>query len=528
MAAINQITTKVYSDFAGGVNLYLGPRQVQDNESPNATNCDFKGKGGIGNRSGYTQIGSNSGYTSGIYGMTEFHTHTLDYAIKFASNGSNVVLSYSTGGSWTAVTGTTFTDATNMDTVQAIDSTAASYTGADGKLFSFNGTDTMVKFDGTSWASHTGAATLLYGAYYDNRLWGVDPTYKDTLKFSTKTPDATKPLDFVSNGTSSNPGTVTFTPGAGTEITGIKVFKNSLYILTRKEIYSLIPASSANTFTITLVTAAIGCVSHRSISVVENDLFFASDDGIYALGEVSTFVSVRNTNKSLRIQRLFDGLSGASKTKLTGRYFNYKYHLFYPLYGGKNDSCMVYDIRYQAWQDWRNIAANDATRYTDSTKQANFYFGNPTNGKIYQLYSGTTDDGTSISSTWYSKSYDDNLSDYLKLYFYTDFLFGLLTGTVTVTVIFNDSQTSASTSITQQAPMGGFGQVVFGRAKFGGANDATTISSVVGLPLRLKAKGQKFAVQYLVTSTGSWRLDAIGQAKMVMTPWKFPAAQKLN
>ncbi len=41
---------KYYFDFSGGANLFLSPRQIKDTESPQTINCDFKGKGGVGNR----------------------------------------------------------------------------------------------------------------------------------------------------------------------------------------------------------------------------------------------------------------------------------------------------------------------------------------------------------------------------------------------------------------------------------------------------------------------------------------------
>ena len=524
-----QLNKRVRQDFGGGVNNYLGPRQVKDNESPEALNCDFKGKSGVGNREGYSEIGAVADDRTEIWGMAEFHDSTADQLIKFASDGSNIALYHSTdGGAWTAVTGTTFTDNVNMDVVQAISTTTSPYVGGDGTLFSFNGTDTMVKYDGSSWASHTGAATLLYGALYDNRLWGVDPTYKDTLKFSTKTPDATQPLNFVTDGTSSTKGTVTFRPGSGEEIIGIKSFKNYLYVFLRNAIFRLSAASAANTFTVELITSAVGCVSHRSIEQVEEDLLFAADDGIYSLGEVANYTSIRTTNKSLRVQGIFDALDGADKQKLVGSYHNFKYHLFYPEFGGENTTCAVYDVRYKGWQIWTNIAGQDATTYTDSTGAKGLYFGEPSTGEVNMMYSGTTDDGTAISSSWTSASFDEDNPDVLKLFMHSTFVFGDLGGSVTVKVIFDDSEVSATTTVTQQKPQGGFGRGVFGRSAFGDNVNNITVTQYINQPLRLKAKGKKFAVQYQITSTGQWRLDGVTQTMIVFGHYKFPASLKLN
>lgn len=514
----NQLVTKYRNDFSGGCNYFLGARQVRDKESPNAINCDFKGQTGVGNRLGYSQIGSVGSSRTEIFGMNEYHTSSIDQAIKFASNGSNVAIGYGTGGTWTFVTTTTFTDNVNMDSVQA-----------GGNLYLFNGADDMYYWDGSAIQSFTSEGVpALYGEYFDKRLWGVDPSNKDTLLFSVQYGDGTKPLSFTNNGTSSNKGSLTFQPGSGKEISGIRKFKDYLYVFLTDSIYRVSTTSTINVFSVELITRSIGCVSHRSICQVGEDLFFAADDGVYSVGEVANYTSVRTTNKSARIQQVFDSLSSTNKSKLVGRYFNFKYHLFYSLFGTYNDSCVCYDVRYQGWQDWRNIAANDATTYTDSTNEVHFYFGEPTTGEVHELYSGSTDDGAAITSTWYSKSFDDDLPDITKLYFDTTFILGSISGTIYLSCIYNDTETLSSTTISQQRPQGGFGRDAFGKKAFGDATNTTTVIQYQNVPLRLKSKQQKFAVQYRISTTAQWRLDKIVQTFIPFNRFKFPAIYKLN
>lgn len=539
----NTLVKKVINSFSDGVDLYSGVRQVKDGASPNSTNCDFKGKTGVGNRGGYTQVQTIGDYDDVVRGMATYSTNsTTHQLIKFASKGgaTDLALNYTTysGGvlqAWTEVAGTTFASTADMNVVQASAFSGAAYTGAAGTLFSFNGTDTMVKYAGSSWAAHTGAATLLYGAFYDGRLWGVDPTYKDVLKFSTKTPDATQALNFATDGTSSKKGSITFTPGAGVEIVALKTFKGYLYVFTRNEIYSVFPASQPDTFTISLVTGALGCVSHRSVEVVENDLYFASLDGVYTIGDVATFTTVRANNRSLPISPVYAEISGTNKAKMVGRYFNFKYHLFYSLGGTANDSCFVYDIRYKAWQDWRNIAANDAVVFKPGVGgggdiiSPTFYFGHPTNGKVFQLYDGSlTDDGTNISSEWHSKSYDYGEVDVMKLFFDSTFVFGVLTGQLRMKIVMNDLEVVADIPVVERKGQGGFGAGAFGRFAFGDGFVTFRQSQNTNNPLRIKAKGQKFAIQYRITSTDEWRLDSTSQTYIPFDHFKFPAINKLN
>lgn len=532
---MNKFKVNYRENFAGGTDYTYGSRQVDDSESPDSVNCDFKGKTGVGNRSGYTQVGSVTDSRTKVYGLTEYHTSAVDLAVKFASNGSTIAVYSSAGGAWSGLGGNTFTDARNVDSVQATIMTSvptpASPVTTDGLLFTFNGVDAMQKISSSSVGAHTGGTIGFYGEYFDKRLWCVDEQYQDVLNFSTQTTDATKPLDFTANGTSSNPGTITIRPGSGAKIRGLKSFKDSLYIfLYPYGIYQISATSTANVYSVALITNAIGCVSHRSIAQVGEDLFFAADDGVYSLGDVANYAGViRTTCKSLKMQRIFDNLSGANKQMLVGAFYNFKYHLFYSLYGTNNDSAIVYDVRYRAWQDWRNIAANDATTYTAPDGTANFYFGTPTTGKIQELYSGTTDDGTAISSYWTSKSFTEDLPDTLKIYDFTTFMMGALNGTANFTTIFDDTLISIPKTLSQNKPQGGMGRDALGRKALGDAtNTNSAVTIVSNTPQRLKAFGKHFSVQYKVSSSGDWRLDSISQHFLPMAFYVFPSSNRLN
>lgn len=512
--ATNKFTDKRYDDFSGGDNYYFGSRQINDNESPDSVNCDFLGKSGVGNRQGYSQIGAVTNSRTKIYGLDEFHSSSADQILKFAGNGTNTKMYYSTGDSWSE-SSETFAN-TDMDGVQA-----------GGYFYTANGSDVMKKWDGTAWSSVVNGTIGVHPEYYDKRLWVVDTTDKGLLKFSGQWSTTSKLGDF----TDSSAGTITFRPGSGAEIRGIKSFKNALYVwLYPFGVYSVSPATAENTFNISLITNAVGCVSHRSIAQVGEDIFFASDDGVYSLGDVANYSGVvRSTNRSSKIQRVFNNMTGINKTKLVGEYFNFKYHLYYSLFGSNNDSCMAYDVRYKSWQDWRNMSANDATLFTDSDYNSYFVFGESDTGKVQKMYSGSTDDGTPISSYWFSKSFDEKIPERMKLYFDTTFLFGQLNGTVNVSVIFNDTEVSTTKSISQLKPQGGFGRDCYGRNPFGrSSNTIVNITSLVGVPLRMKAKGQKFAIQYKISSTGQWRLDNITQLLQVFDHFKFVSQYKLN
>jgi hypothetical protein len=525
--------------FDGGVNYTFGSRQIADNESPDAVNCDFKGKTGVGNRMGYTQLGEPSTYDEGK-GLAQFHTSSIDQAIKFVSNGTNCILSYSTGGAWTDVTGTTFTSK-NIDTCQ----------GAS-KLFTGNGTEVMRHWNGSAWADTTNGTKGYYPTYFNSRVWVKDEENEDMLNFSGQygasdngeSGGAT--TDKLGDFTDASAGWIRFKPGSGAKINGLVTFKNALYVLLSDSIYTVAPATEANTFTVTLLTNSVGCVSHRSIKQVEEDIYFAGDDGVYSLGDVANYTTVRTTNKSGKVQRIFDGLSATQKAALVGAYFNFKYYLFYQRGSATNDACLVYDIRYKAWQDWRNISANDAKVITLANARRLFFI-EPLTAEVQELGVGTTDDGAPINSYWTSKSFDEEIPDVMKFYFDTSFLFGTLSGSVTASVIFNDTEVAVTKALSQNKPMGGFGRNVVGdgfpgagtfagvagalvttQGGLGFTENTVTVVQAYNFPQRLKAKGKKYAIQYKVSSTNFWRLDSISQYVSAFDHFKILPSLKLN
>lgn len=511
---------KYRSKFAGGYNPFLGPRQIEDDESPDMSNCDFFGKSGIGNRLGYSKVGTTSTYTSAGYGLGTLHTATYHQMLKFISNGVNTVLSTSTdGASWSNVTTTTFVNK-KIDGCQAGD-----------YFYIGNGADSMKHWTGAAWAVTTNGTLGYHPTYYNNRLWVKDETYPDRLNFSGQSvagADGGASADKLGDFSDASAGYIRFKPGSGAEIIGMKVFKNALYVFLRDSIYSVSPASAANTFTITQITNSVGCISNRSIVQVEEDLFFAADDGVYSLGDVANYTAVRTTNKSAKIKELFDAISATNKSEMCAEYFNFKYHLFYSKGGVVNDSCVVYDIRYQGWLPWTNISATDACVYEDSSTEKTLNFLHPTSAEVYKMYGAADDDGTAISSYFTTKSFDEDAPDIQKVYFDHTFVFGTINGTVNLSVIFNDTQVLGSATISQQNPVGGMGRQPIGMGFMGYIDGGTaTVTSYAGVPLRKRVSKKKFAVQYKISSSGQWQLDDITTTFKPLSHYAFPSTYKI-
>ena len=174
------------------------------------------------------------------------------------------------------------------------------------------------------------------------------------------------------------------------------------------------------------------------------------------------------------------------------------------------------------------MPASDAVLYLDSTNNLKAYFGHPTNSEVYKMYTGSDDNGTAIQSTWFSKSFDEELPDIQKVYFDHTFVFGAIDGTITITVRFNDTETAGTKTLSQVTPQGGFGRDAIGIKVFGGGtNTITDITQYRGVPVRMRVSKKKFAVQYKITSSGTWRLDNITTSYKPLSHYSFPSMYKI-
>jgi hypothetical protein len=142
---------------------------------------------------------------------------------------------------------------------------------------------------------------------------------------------------------------------------------------------------------------------------------------------------------------------------------------------------------------------------------------------------GTTDNGTAISSYFVSKSYTEGLPDFLKIYDYTTYMLGALNGTANFTTIFDDTTVTAPKTLSQNKPQGGMGRDAMGRKAMGDAtNTNSAVTIVSNTPQRLKASGKYFSIQHKIASSGDWRLDSISQHFLPMDFYVFPSANRLN
>ena len=88
-------------------------------------------------------------------------------------------------------------------------------------------------------------------------------------------------------------------------ITGLKTFRDTMYIFCENRIFSLTGTSSAN-FAVTPVTRDIGCINGDSIQEFAGDLIFLGPDGLRTVAGTARIGDVELGTISTNVQSIFD------------------------------------------------------------------------------------------------------------------------------------------------------------------------------------------------------------------------------
>jgi hypothetical protein len=262
---------------------------------------------------------------SSTTGMTGSGTIKADSVAGFASSGSlqidDEVFTY-TGVSSTVTpnqfTGVTRATSSTTAATHAVDSTVSSpWTEIDTgrtnaskyrfERFNYNGTDKIIfvdevnapvvfdsSYSSTDVSESSVAGSKFVASFKDHMFYAGKSTTPQELVFSV-------PFD-EDNFTSSD--------GAGSikvddTITGLKVFRDGLFIFCENRIFKLTGVSSS-TFAITPVTRRIGCLNGDTIQEFAGDLVFLGPDGLRTVAATAKIGDTELGTISKNVQSIFD------------------------------------------------------------------------------------------------------------------------------------------------------------------------------------------------------------------------------
>lgn len=208
-------------------------------------------------------------------------------------------------------------------------------------------------------------------------------------------------------------------PGADGDITGLVAVQDRVYIFREKAIWFLFGTVST-AFEYVHTTRDVGCTIPKSIALIENQIIFASSDGIYALDGLRS--TVQNISESIRPTYL--DLNFSQSANWYGVY-NKKfaqYILFCSSSGSsRNDVALVLDVATGGWSVW-DVYADCAGLFFESGADEVYTINDVSNTvTIFKQNNGDTDGvSTDVPSGQIGSVGSDWFDDYHRVVAWTE------------------------------------------------------------------------------------------------------------
>ena len=336
---------------------------------------------------GYRRINGFSKYVSAVVPQTSSSSEPILMVATFgdlvvAARGEKIFTATAGGSSWT-----------ERDTGRT---SAGTY---DFERYNFDGNSKLIVVDGAN------APT-----FFNTAMSATDVSNSDVAgsKFVT----AFKSHMFYA-GKSTTPQTLVFSQpfdedafgsGAGSikvddTITGLKVFRDNLFIFCENRIFKL-SGSSSSDFAISAVTRDIGCINGDTIQEFAGDLIFLGPDGLRTVAGTARIGDVELGTISSNVQSLFDeNLSNASEFQSVVIPDRTQYRIFFTKTGTasnvtKGVICVLKGQTFE-FAELRGIRPASTDSFVKSGNVIVLH-GDFANGYVYRQEQGNTFDGTAI------------------------------------------------------------------------------------------------------------------------------------
>jgi len=235
--------------------------------------------------------------------------------------------------------GTVYTGTTSGSWTSRATSKGTTYT-YDFDKYNYNGTDKIIIATGAA------AAFTLDTSYAEDIInatgGGTAPTNPKFVKsfanhmFYGGMSDSTHSVIFSGPFTEDDFDTNAGEIKVGDVVTGLKVFRDELFVFCQTRIYK-ITGTSTSDFALAEVAKNVGAIANHSIQELGGDIIFLSADGIRTIAGTTRIGDVELGTVSKQIQDRINDLTYDNVTSLVIRDKS-QYRLFYPVTGGLEGS----------------------------------------------------------------------------------------------------------------------------------------------------------------------------------------------
>lgn len=381
-------------------------QSIPDYFAANIENWIIRNRGQLEMRKGLTVRGTNPAKTI-LGAIVHIRSNGSKKLIRVIDGAGNTAkFQYSDDGiTWTDITGGgSKTTGQRWALVQANDN-----------IYGVNGTDTGIKYDGTTMTTVAGIPQGTAIEWWKNHLWVfASPTVKDRLYYSN-------PSDPETFGGSSflniNLGDVS----RGIGIRGAAGAAGRLYVGKERSVWYVTGTSSSD-WAIAILTYEHGVASHESmVSGGKNDVWCVDLEGNVRNLYRTPFDVPLSGLASKDISMTTAGLNKAQLSKVQGVFFDNYIMMFVPNgVDSYNSLVLVWDTlaneKKGGWIKFTNWYVSYGVVFNESNTPKLFLFDSRSgNGQAYE-WTGTDDNGNSIVAKYETKIYDFGYPDQEKRY----------------------------------------------------------------------------------------------------------------
>lgn len=483
-----------FTNFGGGVNKLVSASRCKDNESPDLMNIEHTEDGLPSKRRGsvvYADVVGTNGK-----GLGSLYQVGARYSLKIANSKFYKIVA----NAWSEITagGVTFGSG-NVNFLQALDA-----------LYILDG-GVIKKWTGSVLSNVASSPSVAFGIFFNNRIvTSGDITNPSRLHFSASNTDSfagsagtatsgstTAIVDTTKNWTvnqfsnltvvitqgtntgqsrviqSNTSNTLTLSSAYGTAIDNTSVYEvdggdtldvskndgqavialgkyeEKLLVFKERSTYQLTFDSTGEPI-VQMISGFVGCVSHRSVESVENDIFYLSQDGVRTFGYVANIPNVLRTNKlSVKLDPEIQNINTKYYSNCAAIYYDNKYILSFPRGESTvNDRIIVFQLLYGCWTIWNGIYANCFNEFVDSDNKTKLYYADENSGQVYEFLTGYNDGGQAIQAYYFTKQFNLGSFSINKKFYFIDLQIRALTGILGIDVIVDGNTLAKQTALS--------------------------------------------------------------------------------
>ena len=343
---------------------------------------------------GYRRINGFAKYNTNIVPITSASTEEVLLSCIFngtivAARGEKIFTATAGSGSWT-----------ERDSGRT---SAGVYTF---ERFNFDNNDKLIVADGnnaptvfnTSFAATDVSNSAVAGAKFvasfrDHMFYAGMSSTPQEMVFS-------KPFDEDDFSSGAGSGSI----AVDDTITGLKVFRDNLFVFCESRIFKL-AGSSVSDFTMTDITRNIGCLNGQTIQEFAGDLIFLAPDGLRTIAGTARIGDVELGTISSPVQSVFnDNIANASGFRSLVIPNKTQYRVFFTKSGVLQATTegVLTSLRGQQFEfaNIKGIRPTSTDTVTTATETIVIHGGD--GGYVYRQESGNDFDGTAVSGKYRS------------------------------------------------------------------------------------------------------------------------------